>query len=299
MPSGRIPGPIGRPGGGDWDDWHGRSGPSGGELLSTWSLGLSPAIVGRKSPQSSVSAFGVIRLQPPLFLHSNMLGEPLDYGRIYQNIVRWEGVVRHMYLDTHKPPLVTVGAGNMLPDVGAAQTLPFINAATNRPATKAEIAHAFHAVAAMPGGHGPKRYELSPSIDLPEEKVRELAITRLRTEFIPQIKKLYPGFDDFPVPAREALIDIAYNAGVGSPVRVVHGKTHEATGLYSFRRLKTAIEAGDWMAAARASHRSSSRPERNEWTRKLFERAAHLAALDDSHSHHLHLLGRRLKPPIF
>jgi GH24 family phage-related lysozyme (muramidase) len=200
-----------------------------------------------------------------------------------------------MYLDTHKPPLVTVGAGNMLQDAVAAQALPFVNAATNRPATKEEIAHAFRVVASMPGGLPAERYHLSPSIELPEETVKELAISRVRTEFVPKIKKLFRGFDGFPVAAREAIIDIAYNAGVGSPETVVHGKTHAATGLHKFHRLKTAIEAGDWLAAARSSHRSSSRPERNEWTRELFERAAR----EDGTSHRLHLLDKHLKPPVF
>jgi GH24 family phage-related lysozyme (muramidase) len=187
----------------------------------------------------------------------------------------------------------------MLPDVAAAQALPFINAATNRPATREQIAHAFRSVAAKPGGHPARFYELHPSIELPTETVKELAIKRLKVEFIRNIKKLYPEFDYFPLPAREALIDIAYNAGVGSPERVAHGKTHKATGLYKFRRLKIAIEARDWTAAALSSHRSSSRPDRNEWARNLFERAASLAALEAGPDLHLHIYGGHLKPPAF
>jgi hypothetical protein len=88
---------------------------------------------------------------------------------------------------------------------------------------------------------------------------------------------MFAGFDSYPLPAREALIDIAYNAGVGDEEKIVGGKTHKATGLHAFRHLRQAVESGDWLAAARASHRSSSRETRNKWTRELFEEAARIA----------------------
>lgn len=292
MARGRVPGPTGAVGRGGESDPAGFVGPSGAVVSSMWSLGRGRSI-------SVISNLGSVRHPAPLLLHSDFLGEQLDYDRIYRDIVRWEGAIPYMYLDTHKPPLVTVGAGNMLPDEGAAEALPFKNAATGQPATRTEKAHAFRAVAAMKGSLAAKHYRLHPSIELPEAKVKELAINRIKTEFIPQIKKLYPGFDGFPGPAREAILDIAYNAGVGQPERVAHGRKHKATGLFGFHRLKTAIDAGDWMGAARASHRSSSRPDRNEWARKLFEQAAHLAARRDGPSHSLDFLGAHLKLPVF
>jgi hypothetical protein len=159
---------------------------------------------------------GSLWYQPaPLFLHGHLVGWPLDIDRMYRDLKRWEGVVGHMYLDTHQPPLVTIGAGNMLPNVSAAQSLPFVNTRTGRPATKDEIAYAFQKVTAMPGAPPASHYRLSPSIEITEEKLEELALKRLRTEFIPKIKKLFRAFDDFPMPAREAIIDIAYNAAVG------------------------------------------------------------------------------------
>jgi hypothetical protein len=139
---------------------------------------------------------------------------------------------------------------------------------------------------------------LRPSIELPEEKIRELALGRLRKEFIPGIKKLFRRFDDFPAPAREAIIDIAYNAGLGKAESHAHGRPHKATGLHGFHWLRIAIEGGDWMAAARASHRSSSRPERNRWTRDLFEHAAYLTAMQGRSEQQWHLLGGQLNPPF-
>jgi type VI secretion system secreted protein VgrG len=251
----------------------------------------------RRGPSSR--PIGSSWYQPPhLFLHGHLLGWPLDNDRLYRHLKRWEGVVGHMYLDTHKPPLVTVGAGNMVASVSAAQALPFVNARTGRRATKDEIAYAFQKVTAMSGARPASHYRLSPSIEIPEERIKELALERLRTEFIPGIKKLFRRFDDFPLPAREAIIDIAYNAGVGRAESHSHGRAHKATGLHGFHWLKLAIEDGDWMAAARSSHRSSARPERNRWTRDQFEHAAYLTAVRGPSEQQWHLVGGQLKPPF-
>jgi hypothetical protein len=57
--------------------------------------------------------------------------------------------------------------------------------------------------------------------------------------------------------------------------------------------MKAAIDDRDWTAAALSSHRSSSRPERNEWTRKLFEQAA----LETGPTRHLRIHDGHLRPP--
>lgn len=200
----------------------------------------------------------------------------LDYDKLYNDIERWEGVVRHMYLDTHKPPLVTVGTGNMLPDVAAAQALPFINAETGKEATKEEIAHAFQTVAAMKGSMRAAKYKLKPSIEITADYAKEMALKRLKSEFIPGIRRFLPGFDKYPAPAQQALVDMAYNIGIGRDEKIVDGKKQKAKGLHAFTHLKTAAEAGDWAAAAKACHSSSS-VQRNAWRVQLFEEAGVLA----------------------
>src|SRR5450432_132296 len=253
----------------------------------------------RMRRRHSSESTGSLRYEaPPLFLHSLLLCRPLDYDRLYRQLDRWEGIVGHMYLDTHKPPLVTVGAGNMLSSVSSAQALPFRNVTAGRPATRDEIAHVFEAVGAMPGALPASHYRVKPILELPKREIKELAVGRLRTDFIPKIKTLFWHFDDFPLPAREAIIDIAYNAGIGKAESHVHGTLHRATGLHGFHRLISAIDSGDWMAAARASHRFSSRPERNKWTRDLFEEAAYLVTLRDPAYKRAILLGGRLRPPF-
>jgi hypothetical protein len=266
-----------------------RSGPLG--LYRHIEQGFDPSFAGQDHPlrPTPPGPLGTYRWNDAVAARRNgspgPSGNPLvpstklDYETLYRDILKWEGIVRYMYLDTHKPPLVTVGVGNMLPDVSAAQALPFINTDTQMPATKEEIAAAFHKVASMTGGLKPvTRYKQKPSVEISVEKSKELALTRLEKEFIPGIRDWVNGFDKFPLPAREALIDMAYNGGVGQDPRMVKGVWHKATGLHDYTALKRAVERGDWSAAAIACHNKSSRPERYAWRKNLFEEAGRIAA---------------------
>jgi GH24 family phage-related lysozyme (muramidase) len=213
-----------------------------------------------------------------LKLHYPTAGRELDFETLYSHIKKWEGVVTFMYLDTHEPPLVTVGCGNMLPNVAAAKALPFVNTRTNAPATAEEVEAAWAAVTSMPGGQQAKKYKQKVSIEIPEAKAKELAIARLKREFVPQLRKLFQGFDRLPLPAREALVDMAYNGGVGRAEKTVKGKFYKATGLYAYRNPRAAVEDGDWERAARSCGSKSSRKERTEFRQKLFEQAGRIAA---------------------
>ncbi len=196
-------------------------------------------------------------------------GEPLDFNQVFAHIERWEGVVKWMYLDTHKPPLVTVGAGHMLPNVAAAKALAFVNTSTKKPATEAEIETAFQAVAKMTGGRERTCYLQKPSLEITVEAAKQTAIARLNREFIPQLKKWLPDFDSYPVPAREALIDMVYTMGIGRDAGM-----KEAEGLRAYTDLKAALESRDFKAASLVCRRTGARPERNAFAQELFEKAA-------------------------
>ena len=71
-----------------------------------------------------------------------------------------------------------------------------------------------------------------------------------------------PGFDSYPLPARRALIEMAYDLGVGR--------------LGRFGPLIAACEQRDFRKAAQHCHRWTSRHARNEATRNLFLDAANL-----------------------
>src|SRR6185369_8603303 len=135
------------------------------------------------------------------------------------------------------------------------------------------------------------RYKVNPSIEITEEQAKSWAIQRLKNEFLPQLRRYFKGFDSFPLPAREALIDMAYNMGVGSDEHTVKAKKKgeedkvvKARGLASYKNLVRAVRAGDWQTASLHCWRKPSNaahPEhaeaRNAWTKKRFEEAERLA----------------------
>ena len=175
-----------------------------------------------------------------------------------KDLLRWEGDVGHMYLDHHG--LVTVGIGNLIASPSSAQQLPFVDKQTGRPATATQIADAFAAVKAQHGGRWADAYAGTTTLRLSENVVRTLAATRVENEFLPGLRRNFPGFDGYPAPAQRALLDMAYNMGVG--------------GVGRFHNLRQACEAGDWKTAATECHRRTCRAERNEWTKDLFLNAA-------------------------
>lgn len=176
------------------------------------------------------------------------------------DLSRWEGSTRHMYVDTRGH--VTTGIGHLLRDANAAVALPWQHRTTGAPAMPEEIRAIFERVAAQPAGQHASRYERVSDLVLPPNLARDLAATRLEREFLPGIRRLCPGFDGYPQPAQRALVDMAYNLGVG--------------GLGRFKNMLQACERGDFAAAAGECNRRSCRDDRNEATRELFLAATHL-----------------------
>jgi len=260
--AGRVPGPLGLGVGDQPTPWP--IGLSAGQNLavggSPWPLGMGAGHMGSRVP------------------------DELDYDYLYHDALRWEGMVPYMYLDTSTPPLVTVGVGYMLKDVAAAQALPFKIGPD--PAKPDEVKDAFNAVAAMEGGKRSDHYLRHPSLEISGKVAKELALTKLR-DFVQQLQGHFPGFDDYPLPARRALVDMVYNLGLGHRARTNRkGEYQPAKGLVGkFPSFTQAVEAGDWLRAALACHRKNTNPKdpahaeaRNAWTRQLFEEAASLEA---------------------
>ena len=155
---------------------------------------------------------------------------------------------------------VTVGVGNLVSSVDQAKKLPFINTATGKTATPEEIETAFTAVSKMVKNRRATYYKQNPSIELNDETIKQMAIKRLKEEFVPELRQIFHGFDGYPNPAKQALVDMVYNLGVG--------------GLKKFKKLIAAAEKGDWQEVANESHRTSYREERNKWTRERFKKVA-------------------------
>jgi GH24 family phage-related lysozyme (muramidase) len=91
-----------------------------------------------------------------------------------------------------------------------------------------------------------------------------LVMRRLDRELLPALRRLFVRFDDYPLPAQRALVEMAYNLGVG--------------GLRRFSRLIAACSRADFAAAAEQCHRRTTGVARNLATRALFRKAADLIA---------------------
>jgi GH24 family phage-related lysozyme (muramidase) len=192
--------------------------------------------------------------------------------QILDALEQFEGRVAYIYNDSAAPPNRTVGVGCLLKDAAAACLLPFGNVTAGRPATKDEIAADFARVEAMPGGQAARHYQAQPgttAIGLSDDDITALAITKLRDEFLPGLIGLCPGFEDFPEPAQSALLDMAWNLGLGVPAT----PTRRATGLHGFPSLLAACNRGDWPTAAQQSHVATSRDNRNAWRAAQFTAA--------------------------
>ena len=169
----------------------------------------------------------------------------------------WEGRFAYMYLDTRG--FVTVGVGKMLPDVAAAQALGFVRRSDGQPATAAEIRADFERVKQQPMGRLAKTYKASTLLDLPDAAVDALLQTTVHG-FETSLRANFAGYDNYPAPAKRALLDMVYNLGPSK--------------LMAFANLKKAVEAKKWAVAAQECERRGPSPERNNWTREMFMKAA-------------------------
>jgi GH24 family phage-related lysozyme (muramidase) len=187
-------------------------------------------------------------------------------------LIGLEGESRHMYLDT--AGLVTTGIGHMLKTPDAAVKLPWYHETTGLPATPSEVRTRFEELRASWAHHrtehpkeqnrfDAKSYEKGSDLVLPPTFPRKDAIDRLQNDFLPKLRKVFPGFDAYPMPAQRAIVDMAYNLGIGKLEK----------GFPNFVGL---CRDGKFAQAAVESHRSSSREERNVATRQLLEEADRL-----------------------
>jgi GH24 family phage-related lysozyme (muramidase) len=180
----------------------------------------------------------------------------IDCAEVLKDLKRWEGDVPFMYLDSKG--LVTVGIGNLLRTVEPAKLLPFVNASTGNRATEADIVTAYNAVSAMPPKLGWRRYKLNPSIELTPETSRQLALSRLESEFLPALRRAYPEFDYYPTSAHRFMIDMAYNGGVR---------------FLAKRHMDGPIGGHNWLAAVSLVPTEGD-PRRNAWRVTMLRQAA-------------------------
>jgi hypothetical protein len=182
---------------------------------------------------------------------------------------RFEGVVPHFYLDTKG--LVTIGTGNMVPDLDTALQLRLISP-SGQPATHDQIFADFQRVRQMERGHVASFYHSLSSPLLPTAANHDLLRSRC-TEFYAQLRSFFPGFDQFPAAARLCMLDMIYNLGQGR----VPAPGRPGSGLLNYTHMCEAVDHGDFAGAAGMCARNVHDPAfclRNSWTSAQFLLAA-------------------------
>ena len=182
------------------------------------------------------------------------MGSYLDQA--IEKLKAFEGSVPWMYLDTVGK--VTVGVGSMLPDSRAAATLPFD--VGDRPATAGEIEMEFARVSALAKGRAPAFYRTAGGPRLTDETINQ-RLREVLEGFEGYLRAHLRGYEAFPEAVKLPLLDMVYNLGPGR----LFGE---------YPKLISAIERGDWRAAAAASGRKGPGADRNTWTKQQFLEAA-------------------------
>lgn len=182
----------------------------------------------------------------------------LTIAQIQAHMTPYEGNVAHMYLDTNG--YVTVGIGNLLPNVAAAQTLPFVHKADSQRAAAADIQTDFETVKAQRSRHTAAWYARRTALQLNALDI-ELLFQRRVNEFLRQLRGVFTNFDHFPDSAQLAVLDMAFNLGVGALNR-------------SWPNFRAAVIAENWSDAATHCVRPGAAPARNAGTQALFRSAA-------------------------
>ena len=175
-------------------------------------------------------------------------------------LIRWEGGCQHLYVDAYGN--VATGLDHRLPNADAAIALPWRHRGTGVAATPGEIRTAFEQIREQGPGHKAIAYRFASDLVLAAGVAIDLAATRVQREVLPGLRRLCPNFDRYPLPARRALVDLAYDLGL--------------RGLAKFRNLMAACKRGDFATAAEHCHRRTTRGIRNVATRNLFLEAADL-----------------------
>jgi GH24 family phage-related lysozyme (muramidase) len=180
-----------------------------------------------------------------------------------QDLIAHEGVIPWLYCDTKGLP--TIGIGNYV-TVEGFLALPLAHNFVT-PADDGEKRFAYARVLeAFEENASAMHYRDKSDLRLSHDDTMALVTKRLETEFISGIKAVCHDFDDWPLPARRATVDMGYSLGV-------HGLVH------GYPSLVAALQARDWATAAGECHRRkdgedphdpSTWGSRNKWTREMF-----------------------------
>jgi GH24 family phage-related lysozyme (muramidase) len=175
------------------------------------------------------------------------LEQSTEQTTVFETAVPW------MYLDTNG--YVTIGIGQMLPDVASAQAIAFLD-----PSGEASTPDAIHAdffrVQAIARGLDYHRYRSATSPTLSEAVMNSMLTAVISANDV-ILRTRLPAYDGFPDPAKLALLDMIYNLGESKLFR-------------EYPLMLAAVDSQHWLTASQQCHRDGPNQQRNDWTRNSF-----------------------------
>lgn len=179
-----------------------------------------------------------------------------------KRIKQFEGVVQHFYLDTTGH--VTVGYGHMVPDVSAAAALNLLTNNGGTPATIVDKQSEWTTIKSQTFGqkYGAKYYAKYCKLNMADGDINNL-LSQDMASVESQLQSRFPGYQSFPQPAKEGLVDMGFNLGVGKL-------------MSTFKLFVAAVNKQDWATAAKQCHRNGIQAARNQQVMDLFSQAAKL-----------------------
>ncbi len=177
-----------------------------------------------------------------------------------KNLTRYEGDVRHMYLDTEGH--VTIGVGHLIRDLATVLKLNLVVGKTGAIATKEQITADYEAVKEQwKSDTAAPYYKKYTQLIMKKVEVDRLTNKHIKN-FYNELKRLFPDFYSYPTEVRLALLDMIFNLGM-TKLRNL------------FPKLNKAVKAKKWTEAAAESRRKFPVSDaRNKYVKALFEAAA-------------------------
>jgi GH24 family phage-related lysozyme (muramidase) len=181
----------------------------------------------------------------------------IEVSTLKNSIERYEGRVRHLYLDSRG--FVTVGVGHLLTSIEKAQELAFVTG-SGELATTEMIAEEYKLIAVQEANRLPGFYQSVAQLRLSDNTIDQLTEKHIDS-FYAELKTIYSEFDSFPTESKLALFDMIFNLGMTKLRK-------------KWPKLNGCIAAKDWAAAAENCRRRGIADERNDYVRTLLLRGA-------------------------
>ena len=175
------------------------------------------------------------------------------------HLIKGEGSVDHMYLDT--AGVVTIGVGFALFDVDDALEIDFswkLKKLKGHVVLNEDVEHEFNTVQDLPKGKVASWYADKTELKISQGEISKLLSTHIHY-FEEDLEVDFDGYSKQPKEAQIALLDMAYNLGHSGLMR-------------KFPKFCGAFRARDWEKCALECHRRGISDWRNQETETLFRK---------------------------